>query len=493
MKVSYSISLKLTIIVVLLSTAIIFSLEYANLQEQDRKEQEALYQGADQAVIDFANTHATIEELKINISSVEKLNDTVWLADCFNNLTETEYGRIIKISVIKPGQEGYTTYFSTDNMYIGKTPINPKYHNISFQGGHNIYIKDKDPVLTVISPINISGNIVGTYEIVVSMEPPEIAKTRQIQNIIIISFVSILILVFGLLLLLRRVIVKPITLFRDKAKIIGKGNLETKVEIESNDEIGDLATAFNQMTKDLKESRDKIQDYTQILENLLNQKDEFIGQLGHDLKNPLQPLVGLLPIAIEQEKDPKIKEMLQVMNQNAEYMRDLIFQTLKLAKLRSANIKFDFANLNLFNEAKESIESQKLLLRENKISVENKINPGIKVKADKLRLAEVFKNLIANSVKYTVEGGGKITVDAKLEKNTVTVSIKDTGIGMNEEQVKMVFDEFYKADKYSSEYTSTGLGMSIAKRIIDKHDGKIWVESKGEGKGSTFYFTLKSK
>ena len=85
-----------------------------------------------------------------------------------------------------------------------------------------------------------------------------------------------------------------------------------------------------------------------------------------------------------------------------------------------------------------------------------------------------------------------ITIDAKKEKNIVTVSLKDTGIGMTKDQSKKIFDEFYKADRTTSEYKSSGLGLSICKRIIEKHDGKIWVESPGPGKGSTFYFTLKS-
>jgi signal transduction histidine kinase len=322
-----------------------------------------------------------------------------------------------------------------------------------------------------------------------------LAKTydEKVKNIVLLSTIILFVLIFSFLFLLRKVIVKPITTFRDTAKIIGKGKLDTKINISSRDELGELADAFNQMTKDLKESRDKIQDYTQILENLLDRKDEFIGQLGHDLKNPLQPLIGLLPVLIEKEKDPETKEALQIMNKNAEYMRDLIFETLQLAKLRSADVKFDFEDVKLREEAEGCVDSQKLLLKEHKITVDNKIADNITVYADKLRLVEVFKNLISNAVKYMQEGGGKITLDAKQEGDIVTVSIQDTGIGMTQEQLKKMFDEFYKADRFSSEYQSTGLGLAICKRIIEKHDGKIWVDSLGLGKGTTFYFTLKNK
>ena len=86
---------------------------------------------------------------------------------------------------------------------------------------------------------------------------------------------------------------------------------------------------------------------------------------------------------------------------------------------------------------------------------------------------------------------GKITIDAEKEKNIVTVSVKDTGIGMTKDQLKKVFDEFYRVDKSSREHKSSGLGLAICKRIVEKHGGKIWAESPGIDKGSTFYFTLK--
>jgi signal transduction histidine kinase len=207
----------------------------------------------------------------------------------------------------------------------------------------------------------------------------------------------------------------------------------------------------------------------------------------------MQPLIGLLPILIEKEKDPEKKDALVVMNKNVEYMRDLIFETLELAKLRHSNIKFDIENVNLRAEAQDAIDTQKILLKENKISVDNKIDESIMVQADKLRLSEVFKNLITNSVKYTPDTGGKIIIDATSDDKWVTVSVKDTGIGMTKDQLKRVFNEFYKADKATSDYYSTGLGLPITKRIVEKHGGKIWVESEGPGKGSAFYFTLKKK
>ena len=244
------------------------------------------------------------------------------------------------------------------------------------------------------------------------------------------------------------------------------------------------------MAHDLKLSRDKIEEYNKILERLLDQKDAFIGQLGHDLKNPLQSLVGLLPIIMAQEENPEIKEHLKILNQDTKYMKDLIFKTLELAKLRSEKIKFDFTTFNLYELVHEISISQQRALEKFHISLHISIPKDFIVFADRLRLEEVIKNLISNAVKYTKEDQGSITISAHLKGEEVIVSVKDTGIGMNQDQLSKIFDEFYRAASTTKEMKSMGLGLSICKKIIEKHNGKIWAESQGIGKGSTFYFTL---
>lgn len=491
MKINFSLSLKLTLVVVLISFAIVFSISYINLAKQTEEETDLLKKTSEQAVSDFARSHSLIKELENNIT-YDKLNNTEELLSYLSALIKDENNsHVLKISIFTPSENGLLTVNASTDLRSIQTNAS-KYNYDSYSGGDTFYIREQNgPILTIVSPVNISGTIIGTQEIILTMYFKSESHEEQIKYIVIVAFVSILILIFSLLYLLRRIIVKPILYLREKTQKIGKGDLKTKVEINSRDELGDLAVAFNQMAKDLGESRDKIEEYNKILEGLLNQKDEFIGQLGHDLKNPLTPLVGLLPIIVEQEKDPEIKEHLKIMNHNVQYMRDLIFKTLQLAKLRSSNVQFDIENLNLTEEIKNAIESQKLILNQNNITVDNRIMEDIFVQADKLRLSELLKNLISNSVKYTAKGGGKITFGATKDRDIVTVGIKDSGIGMSKEQQDNIFNEFYKANKFSSDMESTGLGLAICKRIVEKHGGNIWAESSGPGMGSVFYFTLK--
>ncbi len=253
-----------------------------------------------------------------------------------------------------------------------------------------------------------------------------------------------------------------------------------------------LEKAHNEL-KDLNEKlEDKVKERTKQIHNLLRQKDEFINQLGHDLKNPLGPLVNLLPIVEKEEKDPKLKDILRVINRNVDYMRNLVIKTIQLARLNSPKTEFNFENTNLLEITDFVIKNNELLFKENKINVMNNISKEINLNIDKLRYEELLNNLLNNSVKFSKESG-LIKIDSKDDDEFIRISISDNGIGMTDKQLNHMFDEFYKADESRHDFDSSGLGLSISKKIVEKHGGKIWAESEGIGKGSTFYFTLPVK
>jgi PAS domain S-box-containing protein len=254
-------------------------------------------------------------------------------------------------------------------------------------------------------------------------------------------------------------------------------------------ELRDAHELLYTVNKDLER---KVKDRTARIERLIKQKDDFINQLGHDLKTPLTPIMALLPIIKEQTEKSEDKELLEVLTRNIYYMKDLVNKTIDLAKLNSDKIEFSIQDTCLLSEVKNIIKNNHILLKDNKINVVNKINEDIIVKADKLRLNELLNNLITNSIKYTLEEGGTLTFDAKEEGEFVKISIEDTGIGMSKKQINHIFEEFYKADDSRHDLDSSGLGLPICKRIIKKHGGQIWAESLGKNKGSTFYFTLKN-
>ena len=234
---------------------------------------------------------------------------------------------------------------------------------------------------------------------------------------------------------------------------------------------------------------EKVKERTAEIEHLLKIKDEFIHQLSHDLKNPLTPLVNLIPLLEKDLQDEQSREILKIMKRNAGYMKNLVQKTLELALLNSDSTAFTFSELELQNEINAILEENCYSLEEHHISVDNKINGQIIVKGDKLRLKELIDNLLSNTMKYT-NGVGTITFDAEQRDNFILVSMIDTGIGMTQDQIDQAFDEFFKADPSRHDFYSSGLGLPICKRIVEKHGGNIWIESQGLGKGTTVHFTL---
>ena len=364
MAVKIGISLKVTILVIIISTSLIFGLgavNYANQMEvfeESTKDQVNYY--ANMLDVFFTNydfdknkTQTDLENITIGVKRIESIS--------INFIKQSAEDDIIELYEFASYESywessGYT--FSNIKSYeeINRGLVEKAANEIlNIPPGEEKFLRDTTmekirladgATYLVVMPLTAAYNdgedlyIIGTCSLIMSWLDESQNYERELMNLIYGSFITTIGLVVALIYIIRLILVKPIKTFGDTAKDIGKGKLDINLDIESSDELKELADAFNQMAKDLKESRDKIEDYNKILENLLNQKDEFIGQLGHDLKNPLQPLVGLLPLLIKQEKDPKIKETLQLMNQNVEYMRNLIHNTLQLAKLRSETIEF---------------------------------------------------------------------------------------------------------------------------------------------------------
>jgi PAS domain S-box-containing protein len=254
----------------------------------------------------------------------------------------------------------------------------------------------------------------------------------------------------------------------------------------------ELIAARENLTTLNRDLEKKVKERTADVEQLLKQKDEFINQLGHDLKTPLTPLNILIPIVKEKEQDPKLKEFLEIISNNILFMKNLVIKTLSLAHLNSQNYIFNVEDIPLSQHVNQILDMEKMFFEGKNVNIHNKISQDITVQVDQLQLKELFDNLISNAVKYSQPDSVNITLDAQEKDNFIIVSVKDTGIGLESNQIDHVFDEFYKADSSRHDLQSTGLGLSICKRIIEKHGGKIWVESQGKGKGSTFYFTLRT-
>jgi PAS domain S-box-containing protein len=225
------------------------------------------------------------------------------------------------------------------------------------------------------------------------------------------------------------------------------------------------------------------------LSDLLSQRELFISRMGHDLKTPLTPLVTLLPLIRKQVHDERLGVLLDVVVQDVGVIKELVIKALKHARISSYTRTLKMESLALAREVEGYVGKREYLLDKGGISVENSIGAEVAVHADPVELEELFYNIISNAIKYTPPGGA-ITMGAEEGEDRVTVSVRDTGAGLTEEEIEKIFDEFYKVDESRHDLDTSGLGLSICRKIAEKHGGRIWAESLGKGRGTTVFFTL---
>jgi signal transduction histidine kinase len=282
---------------------------------------------------------------------------------------------------------------------------------------------------------------------------------------------------------------------------IAAGNLEIRIPISREFEYLDgIASGINMLAEEIEythcelkktneELEERVKQRTEQIDLLLKQKDEFIYQLGHDLKNPIGPFIQLLPILEKQTENPRQKQMIQVLLRNAYYIKKLISKTLTLARLNSPSYALKSETINLKCQVDEIIKNNMSHIEEMSLIVSNYIPQNIIVNADKIQIQEVLTNLLDNSICYS-NPNSTISFHAEEKDDEIIVSISDDGLGMTETQLNQIFNEFYKADTSRHNFNNSGLGMSIIKKIVEKHGGRTWAESEGLGQGSTFFFTL---
>lgn len=259
-------------------------------------------------------------------------------------------------------------------------------------------------------------------------------------------------------------------------------DLETKTQ--------ELESARDQLFE-INEDLDRIiRERTEQVMNLLKQKDEFIMQLGHDLRTPLTPILGLLPDLINGERDELNCHALRIIRKNVKYIQDIADKSLKLARMSSFDITPEIEPVEIRKAVSSILSMYADELVHAGIVIINNIPPDLKVAADKILYQELMENLITNSIKYIQHKNGEILFTAKPDNTMIEIQIQDNGSGLRAEETEKIFDVFYKADRSRHDKSSTGLGLSICKRIVENHGGSIRAESSGLGKGTRFIILL---
>jgi signal transduction histidine kinase len=307
-------------------------------------------------------------------------------------------------------------------------------------------------------------------------------------------------------------ITRPVNSLEEGALGMIRGNFRP-IPITSKNEIGRLAEIFNSTAVELLEIRKKLENKIELankdlekkntelinankeLKKLDELKSNFLSLVSHELKTPLSSMkISTEYLESDANIDPAgRKEIHQIILRNIDRQTRLINDILDLSKIEAGKTELKFEIIGIRELADASYENIKQLALKKNISITLDIPDNLSpIMADREKLIIVLNNLFENAVKFTPDDGS-IILSAKEDADGVTVIMKDTGIGMENEKIEKIFDKFYQVDSSSRRKTGgCGLGLSISSEIIKAHESVIHVESE-PGKGTTFSFKFKKK
>jgi signal transduction histidine kinase len=307
--------------------------------------------------------------------------------------------------------------------------------------------------------------------------------------LITITLVSVLALTAALLIIwLYRSMVTPLRRLQTATKKIKDGNLDFTILYEGDDEIGELFTNFDEMRQKLKESTE---------EKMAAEKEnrELISNIAHDIKTPITAVKGYAEGLIDGVADTPQKQerYIRTIYNKAVEMDRLINELTLYSRIDTNRIPYNFQKINVrayFDDCVEEI-GMELETKGVDLSYLNYAEDDTLVIADPEQLMRVMNNIISNAVKYMDKPQGRIFIRIRDVGDFIQVEVEDNGKGIETKNLPYIFDRFYRTDSSRNSATGgSGIGLSIVKKVIEDHGGRIWATSK-EHIGTTMYFVLR--
>jgi signal transduction histidine kinase len=351
----------------------------------------------------------------------------------------------------------------------------------------------------------------------------EISGSIRDMNVALIIPASVFIILLASLLAVFLIsqIVRKVQELTHGVKQIGSGNLDFRIAISSNNEIGELASAFNHMSEDLKVSHEKLQEYNRTLEtkiaertkelahanDLLEEKNrilqvidqrksEFVSIVSHQLRTPITAIKGYSSLLMEGAYGvvpDAAKEPIERIFRSSSRLANMVTDFLDISKIEQGTMTYTKEEVDVGTMVADlggdfaQVAHQKGL----EFSVEIPKDERFVVMADDGKLRQIFSNLIDNSIKYTPHGRVTVSLSRDTERNMVVMRLLDTGIGLSADDIHHLFGKFARGSGGQRQNTEgSGLGLYVAKRMLEAQGGKMWVDSLGVGQGSTFFVEL---
>ena len=304
-------------------------------------------------------------------------------------------------------------------------------------------------------------------------------------------FTATVILVFTALsigLWIYRSIATPLVKLKKATQNIKEGNLDFVLDVEGNDEFSELCQDFEEMRKRLKESAEE-----KII--LDKENKELISNISHDLKTPITAVKGYVEGIMDGVADTpeKMDRYVKTIYNKTNEMDHLINELTFYSKIDTNRIPYTFSKLNVEDYFSDCAEEVGLELETRGIELvyANYVESGVQVIADGEQIRRVIHNLISNAIKYMDKPKGIIQIRIKDVGDFIQVEIEDNGKGIAAKDIVYIFDRFYRTDvSRNSSKGGSGIGLSIVKKILEDHGGKVWATSR-EGIGTIMYFVLR--
>jgi signal transduction histidine kinase len=351
---------------------------------------------------------------------------------------------------------------------------------------------DDTGIVLVSSPMELNGKLIGSVQVRATLAPAY-AQLRLEMAIIGTILIIAALFAYALSSQLQRFVSEPILNLAGMANEISRRkDYSIRASKQSQDELGTLVDAINEMLAQIQARDRDLQERTTELVQANRMKDEFLATLSHELRTPLNSILGWTVLVQQGQLPPdREKSALEAIERNARVQARLIEDLLDVSRIVSGKFTLDASVVGLRQIIERAIEVVRPAAEAKNISIEfEKPSVAVGVTGDAQRLQQVVWNLLSNAVKFTHERGSVIVRLDRTEQHA-RISVSDNGIGIPNEFLPHVFDRFRQADGSSTrKHGGLGLGLAIVRHIVEMHGGSVSCASAGLGQGTTFTIEL---
>jgi two-component system sensor histidine kinase BaeS len=326
----------------------------------------------------------------------------------------------------------------------------------------------------VVNSETVGWLVLGPFPGQWQLSGPEVAFLQRVNHAIQLSALVAAALALLLGGLLAYTLTRSLRELREATDDIARGNLGRQVKIRSKDEMGALAVSFNKMSLDLDRA-------TQV-------RRQMTADIAHDLRTPLSVISGYAE-ALSDGKLPGNVEVYDILHQETQRLGRLVEELRVLSLADAGELPLSLQPVQPQSLLEQAAARHSVAAQQKSIAIRLEVGQGLPtVQADSERMAQVLDNLMTNAIRYT-PAGGEIVLASSLAGNSVQLQVRDNGSGITPEDLPNIFDRFYRGDKARQQNGESGLGLAIAKSIVEAHRGAIAVEST-PGQGTTFTILL---